>query len=307
MGARSGKMTPMLRLAGPALLLAACAGASAPPSSAHATPPPPSAHAAPPTVPPAAKPAPPETPSEKSVADCRGQATDLSCEIHSPEELESLPVPATTETLALVFLGGMLGDGTPVASEVKSLEKLPALPRLKSLSLTGDLEGVAGIERLTTLEQLSVTLSSAGDLTPITRLTGLRRLESAAPANLPPLGALAKLERLKLNGAADLQIARDNRLDSLEVVSDSPVSLEPIAGMKSLAELHLEGEGITSLRGLFALESLRQVSLVRTRVTELRALHGLPRLKLVTIDPPPPEAALRALRKALPHAKVNPK
>ena len=146
---------------------------------------------------------------------------------------------------------------SPDAS-IRGLEVLGALPRLRRLSVSGRLEGLAFLAGATSLQELELSYSRVGldTLPPLPSLESLTVDEGPhAPAqSLAPLAALPQLRRLHLS-----------RLD----VTD----LSPLASLVSLESLALNDTPQPfDLSPLAELRSLRTLAVTRTLVRDLTPL-----------------------------------
>jgi hypothetical protein len=169
-----------------------------------------------------------------------------------------------------------------------------AMAALTQLSVSGhDVKSLVGIECAVGLEGLSV---GDGDYLPIS-------------SDLPLIGGLPKLERLKLRytSVSDLTpLAGTTTLRELDLeytkVSDLTVlvglsqlrvlnvnetdvgDLTPLAGLSLLEEVHAGDTKVVDLTALVGLPELRQLSLYWTDVADLAPLAGLGKLELLNLD-----------------------
>jgi hypothetical protein len=150
------------------------------------------------------------------------------------------------------------------------LTALGALPRLRSLSLAGEISGgrLRGLDRLTRLECLSLKWRGGPvDLAALARLRNLRVLRLADCRNvgdLHPLGTLGNLEVLSLSDCGRV------------------VSIAPITRLPKLRSLQLDlCDSIGDIEGLRALErrgvQLTLDSLLRRRLDAARDRARPPR------------------------------
>ena len=179
---------------------------------------------------------------------------------------------------------------------VGNFDTLISMPKLTSLSLT-DLDPTAAdplatLAMLSSLEDLTVSMSAHGDPSVFSELTRLSFLDvssyrgqdvDAVPfsfSSLQPLSALRQLERLFLSSevfkATSLQgLAGLNRLECL-CVSDAPnlVSLEGISGAITYLSIS-NAKRFHDLSGIGVLTVLEQLKLYTCEIASLQPLAGL--------------------------------
>ncbi len=187
------------------------------------------------------------------------------------------------------------------------------LDRVVAVSLIdrSDLTDLAPLERLTSLQELSVFNTPVADLAPLARLTNLRNLwlDGTRVTNLAPLARLTELQYLDLEdtGVTDLApLAQLTSLQQLYLGGPGVTDLAPLARLTNLRWLSLRYTGMTNLAPLAGLTSLNVLNLYGTRVTDLAPLARLKSLRsLITPQATVTEAQADALRRDLPDCTIT--
>ena len=147
-------------------------------------------------------------------------------------------------------------------------------------SLTARVKGIRDIEDLryfTALEELDLHGNNICDLSPLSSLTNLKKLDISQNyvgfmdktggngMNLQPLSSLVRLETLKAdkNGITDIS---------------------PLAGLVNLKELNIEENIVTSLEALSRLTQLKELRAGKNRITDLSPLAGLVNLETLSLE-----------------------
>jgi Leucine Rich repeats (2 copies) len=186
------------------------------------------------------------------------------------------------------------------AGEPRPLLRCRQLAQLRALAL-GDVDGLAGIEVLASLEQLRADHIAHGGLSPLAGLRRLRVLElgfretlsvdrRSAVDDLTPLRGLAELETLHVRGARvrDLApIAELRKLRELDLELNSIASLAPLQGMTQLAELNVADNAIQDIAVIRTLTGLATLNVSGNQLGALDALGSLPALRELDISDNP--------------------
>jgi internalin A len=145
-----------------------------------------------------------------------------------------------------------------------------ALESLNFLSLTGPIQTLSGIDRLSNLSTLFVRYTGGdsspilNDLTPIIQLRKLTSLtvRETSLSDLVPIGTLVLLEDLGLpsNAISDLSpLASLTRLAFLNIASNEIVDLTPLKGLSRLSTINMTNCQVTDLSPLLEMANLKQV------------------------------------------------
>ncbi len=186
----------------------------------------------------------------------------------SGDEVARIVIPdANLRAIIEDFLGQSSGE--PIARS-----KMVRLMRIEARNANiRDLTGLEFATRLTILdfgaervEGQSVNSNSITDLTPLSGLTSLERLDLSGNsiADLTPLSSLTRLRILELS---------DN------IISD----LTPLSGLTYLTLLTLFDNSITDLTPLSGLTNLTILTLFGNSITDITPLSGLTSLGLLSL------------------------
>ena len=151
-------------------------------------------------------------------------------------------------------------------------------------SVDGDnFRDLTGLEHATNLTSLTAWRSdSLTDITPLTGLTTLRRLELLAKGltNITPLSGLTNLTRLTLLGSiTDITpLARLTKLRFLDLNFNSITDITPLCGMTQMEYLYLSRNNITDITPLCGMTKLRILYLMNNNITDVTPLSGLTKL-----------------------------
>ena len=191
---------------------------------------------------------------------------------------------------------------------IRSLAELPALPRLRALTLVpANLPLVRELGRLRGLERLALLGGKVGELDSVATIEGLEHLGLSATrvSDLTPLRALPRLRSLVLDGGDLRRMVglAELGLERLELLRLANLDLERVAGLARLRSLTLDLGGRRP-RGLAALErmsALRELTIPQALLDELqplaRTLAGIEVLTLEGGERPPRAKLLQALPK----------
>ena len=183
----------------------------------------------------------------------------LRIEDHTFESIAPLASVTGLRWLAIGWWKGMdrLGPLTEVEDAefnegtVSSLRPFGGWQRLRSLTIIGrKLKSLAGIERLSGLEDLYLYNPGVTDLTPLEAVTGLRRLRLDMPTKVGDFAPIGRLERLE-------SLIIDFKGSDAAVLP----RLSDLAQLRGLRELALIGADGSGWRFLLDLPDLRRIRL----------------------------------------------
>ena len=148
---------------------------------------------------------------------------------------------------------------------------------------------LGGVEKLTRLEELRVSLNRITDLTPLSGLRNLRVLSLGTNqiVDITPLAALVQLEFLALdfNGIVDLSaLSGLINLRELGLAHNPLGSLEPLSGLSRLKRLVLSQNRLVDISALGTLADLEVLLLDRNRIEDLGPLGSLFNLRELRIS-----------------------
>ncbi|MFV8752979.1 hypothetical protein ACNOYE_20730 [Nannocystaceae bacterium ST9] len=189
---------------------------------------------------------------------------------------------------------------------IRSLAELPALPRLRALTLVpANLPLVRELGRMRELERLALLGGKVGELDSIAALERLEHLALSATRvrDLTPLRALPRLRSLVLDGGDLRRMAglAELGLERLELLRLANLDLALIAGMPRLRSLTLDlgGRRPRGLDALARMTELRELSIPQALLDELAPIgHALARIEILTLEGgerPPRAKLLQAL------------
>lgn len=198
--------------------------------------------------------APPPAP-HKTAADCKPHTVDFSDQPDLEKEIRR-KLSKDTGTLAPSDL-----------AQVKSLNLssakihyvdpciFPMLTSLKGAFLgPGDYDDLTPIQKLTTIEDLNVSMSKVSNLHAIEGLKRLDRLDVSHTRiddeDVKSIGNLVNVTELTLddNKITDLSpIAALTKLTLLSIKNTQVTSLQPLAGIKTLKKLYINGSNVTDI------------------------------------------------------------
>ena len=163
-----------------------------------------------------------------------------------------------------------------------------ALEQINSI-VNSIVTSLGGIEKLTRLEELRVSLNRITDLTPLAGLRNLRVLSLGTNqiVDITPLAALVQLEFLTLdfNGIVDLSaLSGLINLRELGLAHNPLGSLEPLSGLSRLKRLVLSQNRLVDISALGTLADLEVLLLDRNRIEDLGPLGSLFNLRELRIS-----------------------
>jgi len=180
-----------------------------------------------------------------------------------------------------------LEDVAAIRPRLANLRSLKTWTRLRRLTITGSgVRSLAGLEALTGLEELRLIMMAVDDLSPLADLVRLREIELTGLTrahDLTPLGRLTSLRRLAIARAG---------IEYRDIVHVD--SLRPLAGAKALEELTMTAAVVDDrdLVPLLELPSLRKVRLsgeLGDAVDRFRTAR--PEVDVAWFQPGPPPGA----------------
>lgn len=222
--------------------------------------------------------------------------TVLPREIAELDWLEELALPASTHRLDLLEDSpGAQRASSRVRAMRLSLDPLEALPKLRSLILSG--EELPGIARLPELTTVTVREGRAPDLRPLTKLAKLRRLtlDGVTVGHHGDLERLTWLDALTIHHGTQAMVDAVSSLHQLRELSlewidqllrrseEIPLSLSALRGLAALESLRLCGWNIQSLTDIRHLHSLRRLSANVTKIGDLEPLRELRELRMISL------------------------
>jgi Leucine-rich repeat (LRR) protein len=156
---------------------------------------------------------------------------------------------------------------------------------------TQDITSLEGVQCLTDLTSLDIGSLPPGDVTDLSPLAGLTKLEDVSVARNPlasvePLGKLPKLKTLFMFSVPvtlDLTpLATAPALEYLDMQSDTVVDLAPLGKIATLHTLHMRSGKVLHPEGAAALENVVDLDVggVFTDATPLAGLTKLQKLRI---------------------------
>ncbi|MBC8320964.1 MAG: hypothetical protein H8E34_09600 [Bacteroidetes bacterium] len=145
-------------------------------------------------------------------------------------------------------------------------EELQQLVDLKSIVITNNMSinNLTPLHIFVHLEQLTITNTSITDISPITSLAGIKKL-NISKNPIYELGSIYNLIGL----------------EELIIENTSVEDLEPISSLEYLVLLNIAGTKVKSIKYLQNLTKLEKLYINNTRVKSLKQLLVLPNLKLL--------------------------
>ncbi len=146
-----------------------------------------------------------------------------------------------------------------------------ALDRITTLSITGEIQSLSGIDKLRNLDALFIRFTGNADL---------------RPNNLTPLPRLRKLTRLTMRGLALSDIAplgAISLLRDLSLPNNAISDLRPLASLTRLRFLNLAGNEVSDLTPLINLNRLTTINLTNNEVSDLSPVGAIADLKQVWV------------------------
>ncbi len=204
-----------------------------------------------------------------------------------------LPDMSKVPNVEFLYMGGR--DDSTTRTGVANLEPLRKLKQLSCLGLLDeDLPVLAGLPSAATLESLTLRNSKASDLSPLSGLLSLRRLELEAPqmkVTTIDLGPMPKLESLRSFQLPDLQsitgVAPHPTLASLNV-ENSPQFTSLGEPAENAVLRHLDFDNLDSLSDLSALEKCTGITQLKieecNKIEDIRFLERNNELRFIWIS-----------------------
>ena len=173
----------------------------------------------------------------------------------------------------------------------RDLTPLAGLAHLNRVRLTGT---DVGLEALLTLPSLTwlhiVSNNDLTDMTIVSQLTSLERLELGFNRNHRDLTGLENLENLthlRISGSHSASISEVGNLTAANALSD----ISPLSGLENLEYLALDYNGISDVSPLSALANLETLDLRHNNVSDVSPLVGLTGLTTLALVGNPVENA----------------
>lgn len=206
-------------------------------------------------------------------------------------ELTSLTV-SDRASMDLSFLSNLQElktlDLSGSAVNAEQLSLIGGLPKLEELNLSGcGLSTLSGLEGLTTVRSLDLSVNSISDLTPLMGCTALERLhlQHNAVSNFSVLGHLNGLVYLDLshNSLADLTpISSCKKLEYLDVSTNLLAHLSGIEELTALQTLNASSNDLVSISGIGSCTALVQLDLSNNLLESMDDLVTL--INVVNLD-----------------------
>ncbi|MCF7809641.1 leucine-rich repeat domain-containing protein [bacterium] len=142
---------------------------------------------------------------------------------------------------------------------------------------------LSGMQFMTGLTRLNLTLNQISNLSPLSRLTQLKILEldSIGVTDISPLSELTQLDTLllDLNEIRNIDALTNlTNLKKLWLQGNSIRDLEPLSELEDLVNLNLIGNRISDLSSLAQLVNLKELGLSDNLISDLTALSELKKL-----------------------------
>ena len=209
---------------------------------------------------------------------------NLTCRLVS--ELTLLIADARPDVSRSRRDGYAFGPGVEAGSEYEysEIEGLVGIQNLTSLtrltldfnSIT-DISALSGLTRLTSLTLNDNSITDIGALSGLTSLTRLH-LSRNSITDFDPLSGLTNLTSLHLheNSTSDISaVSGLTNLTHLYVDKNSISDISAVSGLTSLQVLSIDNNSITDISALRELRSLMWLSLNDTPITDISVLSGL--------------------------------
>jgi hypothetical protein len=203
---------------------------------------------------------------------------DISSEIES-EDGVSIPDAALEAGVRreLAILRGSVDEAGAYLDPTGPLSAAD-LEELEALRAGDGVSSLVGLEHALNLEALSLPENQISDLSPLSGLTKLRRIDlSGNPlSKVEALGTLPALEILAVS-ATGIDVADLGDLTALRILDLAENEIDNVSslsGLLSLERLYLDGNGITDPSPLGALANLEVLDLSANAVASLSGLSG---------------------------------
>ncbi|MCY3737074.1 MAG: leucine-rich repeat domain-containing protein [Gemmatimonadaceae bacterium] len=237
------------------------------------------------------------------------------------DEADTTPVSIPDATLR-AGIEGALGKASGASITVHELKALNSLDAGNYTNGPG-IRDLTGLESASNLNNLSLRYNTISDLSPLSALTNLTKLDLTeihgsqvpgadrhSPLNLSPLSGLTNLTNLNLsqNKISDLSALSgltnltDLDLSVIHVIWDesnppAPLDLSPLSGLTNLTWLNLAYNSISDLSQLSGLNNLNNLNLSNNQISDLGPLAastGLGRGDIVNIKRNPLNATSKS-------------
>lgn len=175
-------------------------------------------------------------------------------------------------------------------TQLTNVDELKGLTALRSLDLSStEVDSVAALTRLSTLQTLNLRETKIWDIEPLTGLTALQSLDVSSTQidDIEPLRRLSALQTLNLSGTrvGKLEALRSlATLKSLDLGMMQRVeSFEPVKGLTALHALNLGYSNVRTLEFLRGLTALQDLGLNGINIGSLEVLNGLTALQSLSL------------------------
>ena len=156
---------------------------------------------------------------------------------------------------------------------------------ISSYTMNGDAADISFVKHLTNAVAITIEGSPITDLSPLSALTGLKRLSlfgSCTIKDITPLGSLTSLTHLDLGVAAieDISaLAGLTSLVSLDLNSNSISDISAISALTELTYLDVGGNDITDISAVAGLTKLTHLNASINGISDISAVQGLTELR----------------------------
>ena len=191
------------------------------------------------------------------------------------------PIMGLTNLRRLEIQRTLVSDLSPVArlinleelifhdNTVSDLSPVSGLTNLKFIHFgENNVSDVSPLARLVNLEHIRFSVNEVSDISAFAGLINLKHIRTWGNpiSDLTPLARLTKMEDLDICGA---------RLQN--------ASLAPLAGLTSLKQLYLAGNGISDISPIAGLTGLNRLSFEHNNISDISTLSGFTNLKWLNL------------------------
>jgi len=171
--------------------------------------------------------------------------------------------------------------------DLLSIDSLNFAPKIQ----TDDVQSLNGIERCSNLKLINMTLHKLTDLTPLTGLTQLLRLDidqNRIIEDISPLCGLVQLQHLKIgrNNISDISPLKNlTQLRYLHIKNNNDISdISPLSDMKEMEELWMGFNAIEDISPISGMTNLKLLWSPRCNITDISAVSNLKNLHTIKFD-----------------------
>jgi len=168
---------------------------------------------------------------------------------------------------------------------------LLSLDSVRCFTLADDVTSLKGIERCRNLKWLGMTLQKITDLTPLSVLTKLKRLDvdqNYEIEDLSPLSGLIQLEHLNINSNKISDISPLADLTKLKYLNfkynEEICDISPLSDMKEIEELWMGFNSIDDITAVSGMINLKLLWICSCNVTDISPVSDLKNLHTIKFD-----------------------